>query len=439
MMHRQTSRAEGRLAEGATKGRPPGRIFYGWWMVASACILQFVQSGLLLQSLGAYIAVLREEFGWSKTALSGAAVIMQMENALLGPIQGWIADRFGPRGMIRGAIVVFGAGFILLSRVESLTGFYVAFLVLALGSALSGYFPLTVTLIQWFERKRARALSAMQLGFAAGGMAVPAVAWSLLRFGWRETALASGVLIIVVGLPLASMLRGRPEDYGEIVDGGRASSGPSAKAEAGHAHGARDYTTKEALRTSAFWLISLGHGFALLTVSAVNVHAIIHMKEGLGYSISTAALVIGIMTFSQFAGILLAGTIGDRFEKRLLAAACMFLHMAGLLLLTYAVSFVMVIGFAVVHGLAWGLRGPLMGAIRADYFGRSSIGLIMGLSSMIALVGQVSGPMIAGILADTTGNYRAGFTVVALLSGFGWAFFFFARHPRVTGRNRSNS
>jgi sugar phosphate permease len=405
-------------------------------MVASACGLQFMQSGLLLQSLGAYIAVLREEFGWSKTALSGAAVIMQMENALLGPIQGWIADRFGPRGMILGAIVVFGLGFILLGRVESLAGFYGAFLVLALGSALSGYFPLTVTLVHWFERKRARALSSMQLGFAAGGMAVPAVAWSLLTFGWRETAFASGVLIIVLGLPLASMLRARPEDHGETVDGEPASSDRSARAGDGMAYGERDYTAKEALRTPAFWFISFGHGFSLLTVSAVNVHAITHMKEGLGYSISTAALVIGVMTFSQFAGILLAGTIGDRFEKRILSAECMVLHMVGLVFLTYAAGFGMVIAFAVVHGLAWGLRGPLMGAIRADYFGRSSIGLIMGFSSMVALVGQVSGPMIAGILADATGNYRAGFTVVAVLSGLGSVFFFFARPPHAKARIR---
>lgn len=423
-------------ARSPMKSRLKGRIFYGWWMVASACVLQFVQSALLLQALGAYIAVLREEFGWSKTALSGAAVIMQMENALLGPIQGWIADRFGPRGMILGAIVVFGAGFILLSQVESLVGFYFSFLVLALGSALSGYFPLTVVLVQWFERKRASALSTMQLGFAAGGMAVPAVAWSMLTFGWRQTAFASGVLIVVVGLPLAAMLRRRPEDHGETMDGEPVSSVPSVHAPAGVARGIRDYTAKEALRTSAFWFISFGHGFALLVVSAVNVHAITHMKEGLGYSISTAAVVIGIMTFSQFIGILGALAIADRLEKRLLAAACMIMHMTGLLFLTYAVSFVMVIGFAVVHGLAWGLRGPLMGAIRADYFGRSSIGLIMGFSSMIALLGQVSGPMIAGILADAAGNYRAGFTVVALLSGFGSAFFFFAKQPHATGRIR---
>jgi MFS family permease len=192
----------------------------------------------------------------------------------------------------------------------------------------------------------------------------------------------------------------------------------------------RDLTAREALRTSAFWFISLGHGFAMLVVSAITVHAIIHMKEGLGHSIGTAALVIGLMTLCQFAGVLGAMAIGDRYDKGMVSAVCMALHTLGLMLLTYASSLGMLIAFALVHGLSWGVRGPLMGAIRADFFGRTSIGLIMGLSSVIVLVGNVSGPMIAGALADATGDYRLGFSVVALLSGLGSVFFILARAPR---------
>ena len=89
----------------------------------------------------------------------------------------------------------------------------------------------------------------------------------------------------------------------------------------------------------------------------------------------------------------------------------------------------MVIGFAILHGVAWGLRGPFMQALRADYFGRSAIGMILGLSFLIIMVGQVGGPMIAGLLADLTGNYRAGFTVLALLAGLGSLFFLAAKKP----------
>jgi len=192
---------------------------------------------------------------------------------------------------------------------------------------------------------------------------------------------------------------------------------------------ARDFTAREALHTPAFWLLALGHGFALFVVSAVNVHAITHMKEGLGYTLEGASLVILVQTLSQLGGIAAGWFIGDRYDKRILSAACMFMHMAGLLSLTYAVNQAMVIGFAVMHGFGWGLRGPFMQALRADYFGRRAIGLILGLSFMIVVLGQIGGGMISGILADATGNYRMGFTVVALLAGLGSIFFLLAKKP----------
>ena len=425
------ARRQGGAAMSETKKH---RIFYGWKMVWASFGLQVIQSGLLQQSLGAYVAVLREEFGWGKAALAGAAVIQQVENALLGPIQGWLIDRFGSRVMVRSGIIMLGMGFMLFSQVESLTGFYAAFLVIALGSGFSGFFPLTVALMHWFEKKRARALSSMQLGGACGGMLAPLVAMSMLSFGWRTTALAAGVFIILVGFPLASVIRRRPADIGEVVDGLRNSrteeAAPAATSPTSAAPAAGpDFTASQAVRTGAFWFISLGHGLSLLVVSAVNVHAITHLKEGLGYALDAAAMVMGLMTAGQFLGILLAGAIGDRYDKRLLSAGCTFFHMTGMLLLTYATSYFMLVGFAALHGVAWGLRGPLMQAMRADYFGRTSTGLIAGLSFMIVLIGQVVGPVVAGALADATGNYRSGFTTLAMLAGLGSVFFLLVKAP----------
>ncbi len=59
----------------------------------------------------------------------------------------------------------------------------------------------------------------------------------------------------------------------------------------------------------------------------------------------------------------------------------------------------------------------------------ASIGMILGLSAMIIVVGQIGGPIIAGIFADLTGNYRAGFTTLALLAGAGSLFFMMAKRP----------
>ena len=398
-------------------------------MVAAGCGLQFLQAGLLHHAFGGYVAVLQDDRGWNKTQLSGAAALQQMEAAILGPIIGWIMDRFGPQGVIRVGVFVFGTGFILLSFIDSLLEFYAAFVVVALGSSLCGFFPLNVALINWFERKRARALSAMGLGLALGGMFVPAVGWSLVQYGWRTTALASGVLAIVVGFPLSLVMRRRPEDYGEVVDGFAHAPGAQREPQRAKSDASRDFTAREAMRTPAFWLLSLGHGFALFVVGAVSVHAIPHMKEALGYSVSAAAAIITLLTVCQIAGIAIGWAIGDRYDKRLIAAACMLMHMLGLLALTYATGLPWLIAFAVLHGVGWGLRGPFMQAIRADYFGRSAIGMILGLSFMIIVIGQIGGPMIAGMAADATGNYRAGFTALALLAGIGSVFFVLAKRP----------
>jgi MFS family permease len=403
------------------------RLFYGWYMVAAGSALQFLQAGLMTQSFGAYVAVLQAERGWSKTALSGAAALQQMESAMLGPLLGWFIDRFGPQGMIRVGIVVFGCGLMLLSQTDTLPTFYAAFVVIALGASFCGMFPINTALIHWFERWRARALSSMSIGLALGGFSVPIVAWSLQRYGWRATAFSSGVIAIVAGLPLALVIRRRPEDHGYTMDGAPPvvhTSGPATEPDL-----RRDFTAAEAVRTPAFWLLSLGHGFALFVVHAVSVHSITHMNQGLGYSIEQASLVYTLLTASQIGGVAIGWLIGDRYDKRLIAAACMLMHMTALLLLTYAVSVPMVLAFAVLHGAAWGLRGPFMQALRADYFGRSAIGMILGLSLMIVVVGQIGGPMIAGILADHTGNYRVGFTIIALLAGLGSLFFLVARRP----------
>jgi sugar phosphate permease len=407
------------------------KIFHGWRIAGAASTLQFMQSALLTQSFGAYVALLAEERGWSKTSLAGAAAMQSMEAAILGPVLGWVMDRFGPQAMIRWGIVVFALGFFALSQLETLTGFYVSAVTLAIGASLCGYFPLTVAIIHWFERHRARALSLLSFGLALGGLAVPLVAWSMHSFGWRTTAIASGVVALLVGFPLASLIRGRPEDMGLTIDGVPKPAPMTADGQDHGAPAAVEFTARQALRTQAFWLLGLGHGVALLVVTAVNVHAITHMKEGLGYTVAEAAWFILLMTVGQVMGVLSGAWMGDKYDKRRVAATCMLMHGTGLLLLTYATHSAELVAFALLHGIAWGLRGPFMQALRADYFGRNAIGMILGLSAVIIAMGQIAGPMVAGFFADLTGNYRMGFTILALMACAGSGLFLLAKPPRL--------
>ena len=195
------------------------KLFYGWRMVGAACGIQFLLAAFLTQALGLYIAVLSDEMGWSKTTLSGAAALQSVEAAIIGPLLGWVMDRVGPQKMIRWGMVLFSAGLMLLSQVDSVATFYASAILMAVGASLGGYFPLSVALVQWFEKFRARALSIMSLGLAMGGLVVPLMAWSIQVWGWRATAAGSGLLVLLTGLPMASIIRRRPEDHGEHVDG----------------------------------------------------------------------------------------------------------------------------------------------------------------------------------------------------------------------------
>jgi len=190
-----------------------------------------------------------------------------------------------------------------------------------------------------------------------------------------------------------------------------------------------DFTPREAMRAPALWYISIGHGLALLAVSAVSVHLIVHVTERLGYSLQQATAVVALMTVMQMIGQLGGGWAGDRFSKRAIVVGCMVAHAAGLLLLASAAAFSAVAAFAVLHGLAWGVRGPLMSAIRADYFGSTSFGTISGISSMVVMFGMIGGPLIAGIIADRTGSYEVSFRILAGFAALGSIFFVLARRP----------
>lgn len=405
------------------------KFFYGWRISFAGAAMQFLLSSLLVQAFGAYVAVLSEQKGWSKTALAAGAALQSVEGAVLGPLLGFLVDRLGPRAMVHAGVVVMALGFACFGLVDTLPGFYGAVLLLVVGGSLCGYFPFSVTLVHWFQRRRARALSLMSLGLALGGISAPAVGWAMQTFGWQHMAFVSSVLFLVFGLALARIVRRNPAEIGETMDG-LPPAPPSPETPGAPAQpSSRSFTAGEALRTRAFWLLGFGHALALVVVTAVNVHAISHIKEGLGYTLPQAGFVITLMTLSQAVGVLLGAAKGDRWDKRHVAAGCMVAHMAGLLMLTWAVHPLMLGAFAVLHGVAWGLRGPFMQALRADYFGLQAIGMILGLSAILISIGQVAGPLIAGAFADATGSYRWGFTLLALLAGSGSLLFLLARKP----------
>jgi len=405
------------------------RPFYGWWIVVASVGVQGLVSGLLFQTFGTYVVLLERDFGWSRTSLAAAFSLARVEDGLLGPLQGWMLDRFGPRAVMRVGFLLFGLGFFLFSRLDTLYEFYATFMLMAVGAALAGFLSVTTAIVNWFDRRRSLAMGFALLGTAVGGLALPGVVWALETYGWRTVTQWSGLLVIVVGLPLAQIVRHRPRDYGEYPDGiapDEVEGGDGSEAQQDEAVG---YTARQAMGTRAFWFISFAHASAVLVVSVVQVHFVAHVNESLGYSLAQAASVVTLMTVMNLIGRVGGGYLGDRINSRLVIFASMLGHAVALLFLTYAVSLWMIIAFAVLNGLSWGARVPVIISMRAEYFGANSYGTIMGFSSLIVTLGSISGPVLAGLSYDQTGNYTVGFTALAALSALGLLFVVFLPEP----------
>ena len=400
-------------------------LFFGWWVVLGSYVIQVLNGALLFHAFSAYILPLQAEFGWSRAAVSGVFSLIRAESGILGPLQGWAIDRYGPRAMMRAGIALFAAGYVYFSRVDSLWSFYAAFALIALGSSLGGFIPIATTITNWFARRRATALGLSMTGMGVGGLLIPLVVWSLTQYGWRDTAFFSGLAILVLGLPATQLMRHRPEDYGLRPDGDATDSDTATDDLGDEPH----FTARQALRTPAFWLLSIGHSSALLVVGTVLVHQIPHMVERVGLSQEAAATNVTLLLVFVIGGQLCGGWIGDRIDKRLIMALCMWMHAAALILFAHADSRFDSTVFAIVHGTAWGVRGTLINAIRADYFGRASYATISGFASLIIMIGMTIGPLFAGFLHDLTGTYRQAFMILAGLSALGSVALMLARKP----------
>ena len=408
----------------------PRQAFYGWRIVGVGLLMHMLLGGLVMQAFGAYGAILRDEFGWSKTVIAAGFALTRVESGFLGPIQGWLIDRLGPRLMMRVGIAIASVGLLLFSQIDTQLEFFGAYFLVAVGTSMGGFLTVSVAIVRWFRRRRATAIGLMATGMAIGGLFAPLVVFSLEELGWRETAFGSGVLIFFAGQALASVMRNDPAELGLGPDGERLAAQPLPKpTEQRRPPDPNDYTAREALRTRVFWYIAIGHGASLLVVSAVMVHLVLHVNESLGFTLGQAGLAIAIMTAFQIVGQLGGGWAGDRFAKHKIVFFSLLGHAIGLLVLAYANTFWMVVVFALLHGGAWGIRGPSITAMRADYFGTAAYGTIMGFSSMVMMIGMTAGPLVAGILADETGDYELGFTLLGILAGLGSIVFLFATHP----------
>jgi MFS family permease len=385
--------------------------------VVGGSVLLTLQNGLIISAFGAYLVVITADTGWAPGAIALGYSIVQLGNGFLSPLTGWFCDRAGVRAVARAGTVVTAAGFAVAAAVTDAAHFVGAVVVIALGCSAAGITPLTVAVVQTVTERRTLALGLLPTGIALGGLAVPLVTWALDGVGWRATFLAVAAAILVVGLLASSALpAGRSPRSGAAP---AASDDPDT------------FGAALAMRTAAFWLLVVGHGTALVAVSAVSLHLVPLMTHQHGIPLATAGLAVAVMSTAQLLGQVVTGIVADRLDKRRLAAGCMVVQTGVLVAFATVSGFGLIMAAAIVHGIAWGLRGPVMTAMRADYFGVGSFGTIMGWSAGFVSIGLVVGPLLVTAVAGGTGGYPAAFLVLAAVTAAGAIAFLVLRRPRV--------
>ena len=410
-----------------TDTTPRRRVYTGWRIVGANSVVWSLQSMIWVQGYGNMAVELREQFGWSKSFLSFVYAGTRAETAIFGPIQGRAIGTRGIQTVMRTGAVLGLVGFLAIAWADTRAEFVVAMLILALAMSLIGFLTITSATVRWFERRRARAMSILTMGFAFGGFCAPILVWGFDRIGWRPTIIIAGSILSCAAWWAAAIANRTPDDVDEPMDGLQADDADVAPKAEGVTD--RHYTAGEAMRTRGFWMISLGHGAALLVVSSSMAHLALYLTEDRDYSAGRAALVAGIVPLFQIVGTALGGFLGDRMNKRLIAGIAMLMHGAALIILVWVDHVAAVGAFVVLHGIAWGVRGPQMQAIRADYFGSTAFASIMGWSQIIVTMGSIAGPVLAGVLADSTGDYQLGFTILGIAAAFGVVFWILAAPP----------
>ena len=423
------------LPETDTPRKGP-RIFYGWWLVGLSLVLTGMASGAVWGGVGVWLKTMEVHFGWTRTQMTGAFSMAQLEGSIVGPLAGYSIDRIGPRLMVLFGAVVVGAGFVVLSRTSNLAMFYAAFAMFMLGASTGTWLPSMAAVSRWFLRRRATAVAIAAEGNYLGGLVlVPVLAWAVApdSYGWQVTALGIGVAFLAMALPAAWVMRNTPEEYGEVPDGHGASNPPSPTAAAaprasGGLADSVDFTARQAMRTRAFWLISFGHAIASMVNQTLLVH-LVPLLTDLGLSLQTAANMSAALMGSAMAGSLIAGYVGDRMPKHLGLFFFVAVQVAGFGMTILIDGIPLALLVAVIYGIGFGGRNPLAVAIRADYFGQRAFATITGLSMAPMFFLQLVAPLFAAAMFDWRGSYTIAFAILTVTGVVGALLFLPATKP----------
>jgi MFS family permease len=405
-------------------------FFYGWAVLASLCFAGFARQGPAVATLSVFVTPLIHDFGWSRTALSGAVSLGGVLAAVISPVIGPFLDRAGSRLLLCYAVLTTGVALLLLSLTQSLAMFYALFCFARMNWASPFELGIYGAVNNWFVARRRFATSVATLAQMAGLVTMPVIAqFAMLHGSWRDGWLAIGVLTLVAGfLPTWMLLVRRPEDVGLFPDG--AAPKTLVAGVALQAAPEPDFSRAQALRTGAFWLLLAYTALVYPIQAGISLHQAPHLIER-GIAPAIAATIVGTFSLMSAAASLACGFLPRRLPIRYpLAAVGLCLTISPLLMKAIA-SPAQAYLAAALFGFGVGGILTLLPIAWADYFGRANFGAIRSVALSAQVIAQAVGPLISGAFRDWTGDYQASLAVLAALGALSIVAALAARRPRL--------
>src|SRR5579875_926133 len=383
----------------------------GWIVVIAFLMVNVTVMGAAIGTMGVFITPLVREFHWTRAQVSLITTAWAIGLALSNPIAGWSVERLNARWLVPVGAMLTALALFVASRVHSLAPLVGLYGIIGLGCSFTGHVPLIVSAVNWFEEQSATAVGVGEIGISLGiALSSPAVAWVVVRWGWRVGMLATGLPMLVLAVPVALLfIRTSPDTHSsrvqlhqDRVELAGLNLGP-------------------ALKTWPFWLLVVGNVAFTLGNGAMVVHAIPYLIT-VHYSAQLAANIFGFQAAFSALGHVTMGFLADRFGvKRMMVAGFLGMALSALCLVGAGLphlGLLPVICFTVLFGFDQG-ADMLVALVAAQALGRRRFGTITGLLYFASAAGHSMGPLVLGKAFDVSGNYRAGLELCSLIIALG--------------------
>jgi MFS family permease len=406
------------------------RVFYGHWIVAVTflCLTVAMGCGSFVYSL--FVQPLQESMSWSRGQIMAGYTVFFVTMGLVSPLVGRIVDRQGARRVMPLGALIMGLGFALVSVMQELYVLYLGYVLVGIGAAGFASVPCSAVVSNWFKKSRGTAIGLMSSGIGAGGVIMPPVVEHFLgTSGWRGAYFALAVIVWVSVIPLVLLvIRTKPSDLGLCPDG---VAQPPAAASGVRGSSNEGMPLRAAVVTAAFWLIAMS--FVLSAFGRMGAL----QSQGpnlidLGFPAATAALGLSIIGFGSGVGKFIFGWLCDRMSLKAAGAIGMVLQSAGVVVLLTVTSRspdIAIWTYSLLLGLGAGSWLPIVSMLTSSSFGLRHYGSIYGLISLMLNIGTAAGPLVAGLMFDALGSYRAAFIICAALCAAAVPMVLLVRRP----------